>query len=652
MSKKHFFFLTLLAGSQTVFAQNFSDTTGKQLDQVVITATKYPVKQALTGKVLDIITREQLEKSGGKQLTEVLNTQAGVVVAGAQNNLGSVQSVYIQGAGAGKTLILIDGIPAYDPSGTSTNFDLNLINTDEVERIEILKGSQSTLYGSDAVAGVINIITKKGDGKPFNASANLSAGSFGTFRGSAGIDGRVGGTAYNVQYTHLRSDGVSTAYDTTGKGNFDHDGFNENLVMANISQRVTDRFGLRANFQYSRYSTDLDGGSYTDDRKYTSWNKNTQAGIGGDYALGAAMLHFNYNYNTVSRHYLDDSSMAILQGGSYSTSDFTGRSHYADLYSNITVSKHVDILAGVDYRNQRINETDFGVSEDFYNPGQVFSYKDSLSSDSSRVRQFAAYASVLLKNLGGFNLDLGGRYNSFNRYGKVFTYSVNPSFVLNDRLKLFADLSSGFSAPTLYQLYSPYRNPDGLKPERTISGEGGIQYNQSGLNLRALYFRRHSRDEIIFSGSGYENLDKEDAHGFEVEAAYKYGIWSFTGNYTYTAGTVTTTGNGAKDTTFNNLYQRPKNLVNASVGVQATKGLFLSLALRTVGQRIDDIYGGARGMADGFAYYTLNGYAEYRFGKMLKLFADFKNITDQRYFDIPGYTSFGFNFMAGISVHL
>jgi vitamin B12 transporter len=646
MSQKHLFVLALLAGSQAAFAQNSQDTIGKSLDQVVVTATKFPVKQSQVGKVIDVITREQIEKSGGKQLTEVLNTQAGIVVAGAQNNLGTGQSIYIQGAEAGKTLILIDGIPAYDPSGTTTNFDINLINLDEVERVEMLKGSQSTLYGSDAVAGVINIITKKGNGKPFHASAGVAGGSFGTFKGSAGIDGVIGGTAYNVQYTHLQSDGRSSAYDTTGKGNFDNDGFNENLVMANVSQKVTDKFGLRGNFMYSRYSTDLDAGTYTDDKLYTTWNKNIQAGIGGDYTLGLAVLHFNYNYNDVKRHYLDDTLKTGSQGTSYYRADYTGRSHYADLYSTIALSAHVDVLAGVDYRNQQISENDVSVY-----PGYG-SFTDTLNSDSARVRQFAAYASLLVKNLGGFNIGFGGRYNSFNHYGNVFTYSVNPSFVVNDRLKLFADVSSGFSAPTLYQLYSPYRNPDGLVPERSLTGEGGIQYNQSGLNLRALYFRRHTKNEIVFASTNYTNLDKEDAHGFEVEAAYKYGIWSFVGNYTYTSGTVTTAGSGAKDTTYNNLYQRPKNLVNASVGVQATKGLFLSIALRTVGQRISSIYGGPRAQADGFAYYTLNGYAEYRFGKRLKLFADFKNITDQRYFDIPGYTSFGFNFMTGISVHL
>ncbi|GGB08013.1 TonB-dependent receptor plug domain-containing protein [Puia dinghuensis] len=657
MSKKNLFFLALLAGGQAAFAQTSRDTTGKQLDQVVVTATKYPVKQALTGKVLDVITREQLEKSGGKQLTEILNTQAGVVVLGAQNTPGTNQDIYLQGADAGKTLILIDGIPAYDPSGVTTAFDLNLINTDEVERIEILKGSQSTLYGSDAVAGVINIITKKGGGKPINASVSGAGGSYGTFKGSGGIDGQLGNTAYNVQYTHFQSKGVSAAYDTTGKGNFGRNGFNENIVLANISQRVSRNFGLRGNFQYSQYTNSLDYGAYTDDKHDTGHSKSTQVGIGGDYALGAAVLHFNYNYNTVTRSYLDDSSMLISQGGSYSWSQFTGRSHYAELYGNLAVSDHLDVLAGVDYRNQRLDESTLYIYQDYTNPALEDVSAGKLSPDSSKVRQFAAYASLLLKNLRGFNLDIGGRYNSFSRYGNVFTYSINPSYVINRRVKIFADVSSGFSAPTLYQLYSPYRNPSGnLNPEKTVSVESGIQYSVSRLNLRALYFRRHTKDNIVFYtdasfNSYYINLNKQDDHGFEVEASGNAGPWTFTANYTYTAGQVTTPVNG-KDSTFNNLYLRPKNLVNASIGFHATKQLYLSAALRTVGSRIADIYSGTRGQQDSFAYYTLDGYAEYQLFRWLKLFGDAKNITDQKYFDIPGYTSLGFNFMAGISVHL
>lgn len=649
MNRKKWFFFMLLAGGQTAFAQESGDSTyKKQLDEVVVTATRYPVKQSLTGKVLDVITRDQLDKNEGRPLTEILNEQAGVVIIGAQNTPGSEQDVFLQGASTGTTLILIDGIPAYDPSGITTNFDLNLINTDEIERVEILKGSQSTLYGSDAVAGVINVILKKGSDKPFHASLGAAAGSLSTFKGTAGIDGKIGQTAYNLQYTKFRSDGLSDAYDSTGKANFDKDGFNEDIVLANVSQQLSDAFRLRSNFQYSHYDHGLDAGAYTDDPNYTTSSKNIQAGIGVDYKLRAGMIHFNYNYNTVTRNYLDDSAMEIAQGGSFSQSSYTGRSHFAEVYTSLSLSRHADLLAGIDYRNQRISETNVYLS-------QYYSSISALGIDSVKVRQGAGYISLLLKELGGFNFGAGIRYNSFNKYGNVVTYSVDPSYVINDRLKLFANLSSGFSAPTLYQLYSPYRDPYGkLKPEKTESLEAGVQYSRRYFNVRGVFFQRHTTDEVIFTFDGanpngfYINQDSQNDHGVELEASGQAGNWSFSANYTYTTGKGTTLSNG-KDSSFYNLYRQPKNLLNLKTGWQTTPRLYLSLSLRTVGKRIEAVYGGAPvGIP---SYFTVNGYAEYKVARTWKFFVDLENLTNRQYFDIPGFNSKRFTFMAGINFH-
>jgi len=649
MNRKKWFFFMLLAGGQTAFAQEPGDSTcKKQLDEVVVTATRYPVKQSLTGKVLDVITRDQLDKNEGRPLTEILNEQAGVVIIGAQNTPGSEQDVFLQGASTGTTLILIDGIPAYDPSGITTNFDLNLINTDEIERVEILKGSQSTLYGSDAVAGVINVILKKGSDKPFHASLGAAAGSLSTFKGTAGIDGKIGQTAYNLQYTKFRSDGLSDAYDSTGKANFDKDGFNEDIVLANVSQQLSNAFRLRSNFQYSHYDHGLDAGAYTDDPNYTTSSKNIQAGIGADYKLRAGMIHFNYNYNTVTRNYLDDSAMEIAQGGTFSQSSYTGRSHFAEVYASLSLSRHADLLAGIDYRDQRISETNVYLS-------QYYSSVSALGIDSVKVRQGAGYVSLLLKELGGFNFGAGIRYNSFNKYGNVVTYSVDPSYVINDRLKLFANLSSGFSAPTLYQLYSPYRDPYGkLKPGKTESLEAGVQYSRRYFNVRGVFFQRHATDEVIFTFDGanpngfYINQDSQNDHGVELEASGQAGNWSFSANYTYTTGKGTTLSNG-KDSSFYNLYRQPKNLLNLKTGWQTTPRLYLSLSLRTVGKRIEAVYGGAPvGIP---SYYTVNGHAEYKVARTWKFFVDLENLTDRQYFDIPGFNSKRFTFMAGINFH-
>jgi vitamin B12 transporter len=166
MSMKKIFITTIVL-ALIQFAKAQTDSTGNLLDDVVVTATKSPKKLSETGKVLTVITKEQLQQNSSHSLAEILNQQTGITVAGSTTNAGANQSVFLRGANAGNTLILVDGIPVYDASGITNEFDLNYININQVERIEILKGAQSTLYGSDAVAGVINIITKKNTNKPF-----------------------------------------------------------------------------------------------------------------------------------------------------------------------------------------------------------------------------------------------------------------------------------------------------------------------------------------------------------------------------------------------------------------------------------------------------------------------------------------------------
>src|SRR6187549_4170315 len=182
MKKKFLIVAAAFIGSQLSAQQDTS-----LLNAVVMTANKYPNKTSLTGKVLTIITKEQLENSGGKDLSQVLTEQTGVYIGGANSNAGKDKSLYLRGAKVEHTLITIDGVPVYDPSGIGNNFDIRNLSVDQIERIEILKGSQSTLYGSDAIAGVINIITKKVGVKPFAGNGLLSYGSNSNIRANAGI---------------------------------------------------------------------------------------------------------------------------------------------------------------------------------------------------------------------------------------------------------------------------------------------------------------------------------------------------------------------------------------------------------------------------------------------------------------------------------
>jgi len=175
MNKSLFMLATALYLFNSIKAQ--TDSTTKSLDEVIVTANRFPQKQNSTGKVVTIIPRSVIEKSSGIGLGELLNQQAGLSLIGANNTLGTNQDVYMRGAATGNTLILVDGIPVNDASTIANTFDINHLPLENIERIEILKGAQSTLYGSDAVAGVIHIITRKQSAKPASVSGTIAGGS-------------------------------------------------------------------------------------------------------------------------------------------------------------------------------------------------------------------------------------------------------------------------------------------------------------------------------------------------------------------------------------------------------------------------------------------------------------------------------------------
>jgi vitamin B12 transporter len=246
MTKKVFGLTIFIATASTTTAQ-LADTSGKALlDEVIVTANKFPQKQSTTGKVISVISKEQIERSSGRTVPQLLNEQAGITINGALSNLGSNQTLYMRGASSGRALVLIDGMPVSDPTFINNDFDLNLLSLNSIERIEISRGAQSTLYGSDAVAGVVNIITVKKDiTKPINVKAALAAGNLGTYRGNIQLYGKANKLTYNTSYAKLRSGGFSAAFDSSGNKGFDNDGYNSDVARASLQYQLNDNFSVR-----------------------------------------------------------------------------------------------------------------------------------------------------------------------------------------------------------------------------------------------------------------------------------------------------------------------------------------------------------------------------------------------------------------------
>jgi vitamin B12 transporter len=199
--------------------------------------------------------------------------------------------------------------------------------------------------------------------------------------------------------------------------------------------------------------------------------------------------------------------------------------------------------------------------------------------------------------------------------------------------------------PSLYQLYSEFGNKD-LKPETTTSYETGVEYYSDKFNARATGFVRDGKDVFLFSSTKYINGDNQHDYGIETEASINFtNLLSASFNYTYVNGEISTTNNLGKDTSFFNLYKRPKNIFNLSLNYQATKALFLSTILKAASKAFEGPY-------QLKAYYTLGFYGQYKFDKKFAVFADLQNITDQKYFVTRGFTTKGFNVNGGVRVSL
>ena len=637
-------FLTLsvlLLTAAVASAQQQKDTLIRTLDEVVVTANKIPQKQSTTGKVVSVIDQATLQRNAGKTITEILNYQAGVFIVGANNTLGANLDVYFRGANTGNVLILMDGVPVSDPSQIDNSYDLNNIATDQVERIEILKGAQSTLWGSDAMVAVINIITKKGGSKKFGATALLSYGSYNTVRGAAGINGTVNKFSYNVNYNFTGSDGFSAAYDSTGAKNFDKDGFHQNNVQANLKYNLSSRFAVKGLFSQSQYRADLDAGAFADDKNYRFSNKNFINNLELIYTGSKISLHLSNAFIKAERVFFDDSSS---QGSSYIRGNYNGNSRVTELYGNISVAKKLSWISGLQYISQKTDQHYLSITG-------YGTYETALG-DSAIARNFSIYNSMMLTDAGGFNMEAGFRYNYHSIYGNNTTFTFNPSYNLNENSRVFLNISSGYKIPSLYQLYSEYGDKD-LKPEASLNYELGVQTfsNQKRNSLRITGFIRDTRNLIVFytdtvTYSGrYINRDRQHDYGIELESTISIGNFgSWVSNFTYVAG------EGINDNVkTKNLYRRPHFTFNSMLTLQPFKGFTLTPSFRFVGKRLKGDYDA--GPDEMPPYHTVDCYAAYEFSKSFRVFADCRNITDQQYFDVPGYNSRGRNIMTGISLN-
>lgn len=600
----------------------------RNLNEVVVTATRSAKKQSEIGKVVRVITAETLLKSQGRSLPEVLNNVAGLTIGGNGNTPGDIKSVYLRGASSGNTLILIDGIPVNDASGISGEFNIAALPVDQVERIEILKGGNSTLYGSDAVAGVINIITKKGQGK-LTASVLATAGSFETYKQVLGLSGQLDKTSVSLSLSNLNSAGFSTAAPAKGESNFDKDGFTQRAVSLNLGHQVSEKFLLRGNVQASGNRAGLDNGAFADAVDYTYRKNFLLAGMGGRLTLSQGELNFNLSQNNIKNVFDNRGSLT----------DNEGEISQFEAGGNFQLTPFLDLTSGVSYKRSATHQR---------NP-----YSADLTADNNIKSLFT---SLFFKTNSGFHAELGGRLNDHSQFGDNFTYTINPSYVFKERYKFFVNVSSAYRVPSLYQLFSEYGNL-ALKPETSNTYEAGFDFDllPQKLNLNFSYFDRDIKDVIDFgqlspTKFGYINQNKQHDKGFEIELATKIAsAVTFNAFYAYVNGEQTK----ASGTAFN-LFRRPKNTLGANAGFSLGKSVELNVLYKFTGDREDYYFDSSFNQINTTlgSYNMLDAYIQYKPASKLTLFADVKNLLNEDYREFAGYNTRGLNFNAGLRLEI
>ena len=389
--------------------------------------------------------------------------------------LGTNISYFVRGASSKRTLILIDGMPFNDPSGINQTYDLRLLDLEQVESIEILKGGLSTLYGTGAAAGVINISLKKAGNEVFSGNAKVGYGSFNTVNPAVSVNGTTGSFSYLFSGSYKKADGFSAADDQAGGGNFDDDGFEGYNFLGKIGYTFAENFTVGFTTSIDDFDTDFDGGAFADGDDFSEYHQ-VRMGISPKVKIGSGSLSGDFFYSKLDRLF---NSPDFFDPTQRFINEYDAETLQSDVVLNQNLSSTIKFIGGLNYQSQSfsqpaVDETDFNMVDPYV---------------------------TLIVDQSNLNVQIGGRLNNHSEYGSKLVYNINPSYLIplqNDMdLKLMGSFSTSYITPSLFQLYGSFGNLE-LEAEESHSYEFGGSIYSSAVTVNVAYFNRMDDGLIDF----------------------------------------------------------------------------------------------------------------------------------------------------------
>lgn len=644
---KHFF--TLCAFVTIVFfisvkaqnkKQNPDSLKTYELSDVIVTATKTATPLYELASSVSLIDSAQIKNSHKNNIYELLQIQPGVSIS-QQGGPGAFTQVYLRGADPSQTQVLIDGINmnmANDPSNT---YDFADLSTDNIERIEIIRGPQSTLYGSNALAGVINIITKKGSGNP-GFSFSTEGGSYNTYKGSLGAKGSVDELNYSLNLSKYKSDGFSSAGQKYG--NSEKDGTENYNASVRLGYQVNKIFNLNFFGRFTKANTDFDqsGGMFGDDPTYKYNLEEGAYRIEGKLNLfdGKWNQGFGISFSKNLRKYKFDIS---TNNPAESRSNYDGRRIKFDWQNNFSFQNNT-IAFGIETEKEIANS-------DYYYNSAFGSFESRFPEKSARTT--GTYLEHQLKLDNSFFSSIGIRYDNHERFGSVVTFRIAPAYVFwSTGTKIKATYGTGFKAPSLFYLYDPaFGNPD-LNPEKSVGWDAGIEQYLFDYKVTAgvTYFNNIFTDLFGFDSNFKTiNVDKSETKGVEVYILTKlFDGLSFHANYTLTDSKDLSPGSPDENLA---LLRRPKDKAAISADYNFTKAVNAGIETIFVGKRDDKDFSSFPAKRISLDSYTLlNASATYKITNLIQIYGRLVNILDSDYEEIYGYGTAGRSGYLGVNI--